>query len=222
MEIDLFKPTEYTAALLQHLRRLAGRKGVENALEIGTGSGVVMLALAAAGANHVLGVEIEPAAVAASRALLQQHGLQQRAIVVQGDMWAACGDGVFDLIVSNLPQFPAEQVEGDGRLVSWSAGGEDGRRLVDRFLQGLPGHLAPGGLVVMTHNAFIDTEKTFRMAEGLGLHARVANSVSAPLSAQKLAGLNPVVRDSYAGRAIHKMGAYWFADFDIVEIRWAK
>jgi methylase of polypeptide subunit release factors len=220
MESDLFKPTEYTAALLHHLRRHSGRKGLGRVLEIGTGSGVVMACLAAAGAQHVLGVEIEAAAVAASRALLQRHGLQQRTSVVQGDMWLACGGGVFDMIVSNLPQFPASHVAGDGRLVTWSAGGGDGRRLVDRFLLGLPAHLAAGGLAVMTHNVFIDLEKTRLMARELGLQARVVSSTSVPLSAQKLASMNPAVRDRYAGRGIHNMGPYWFADFDIVEIGW--
>ncbi|MES2943562.1 MAG: hypothetical protein V4772_11905 [Pseudomonadota bacterium] len=122
--------------------------------------------------------------------------------------------------MTNLPQFPAHHVEGDGRLVSWSAGGEDGRRLGDRFLLGLPGHLAAGGLAVMTHNVFIDLEKTRLMARDLGLQARVVSSTSIPLSAQKLASMNPLVRDRYAGRGIHNLGAYWFADFDIVEIDW--
>jgi release factor glutamine methyltransferase len=38
-------------------------------------------------------------------------------------MWAVCGDARFDLVVTNLPQFAAEHIEGDGRLPTWSAGG---------------------------------------------------------------------------------------------------
>lgn len=217
---NLFSPSEYTAALLLHIRRHAARVHASRVLDMGTGSGVVMATLLSMGAQSALGVELEALAVQAAQKLLTQENLLARSSLVQGDMWAACGDALFDFVVTNLPQFAADHVEGDGRLPSWSAGGTDGRRSVDQFLIGLGQHLAPGGLAVMTHNVFLDVSKTQALLDPLGLQARVAYCASAPLPPHKLASLSPQVLGRFTGQGIHKMGNYWFVDFDIVEISW--
>ena len=219
-ENKLFSPSEYTAALLLYLRKNPARVLSSRALEMGPGSGVVMATLLALGARSAVGIELETLAIQATQELLAQEGLQAKASLIQGDMWAACGDARFDLVVTNLPQFAADRVEGDGRLPSWSAGGIDGRRSVDPFLKGLGRHLAPGGLAVMTHNVFLDFSKTEAMADALGLRARIAYCASAPLPAHKLASLSPHVLARYAGEGVHRMGDYWFVDFDLVEISW--
>jgi release factor glutamine methyltransferase len=220
MVTNPFSPSEYTAALLLHTRRHPGLANLDSVLEIGTGSGVIMASLLARGAQRALGIDIEASAVQTTQELLRQEGLDGRARVVQGDMWPACNGEQFNLVISNLPQFAAEQVESDGRLQSWCTGGLDGRSLVDRFLRGLPDHLAPGGLVIMTHNVFIDVARTQAMLEPWGLQARIVYSASALLSPQKLQRLSPEVLERFAGRGIHKVGAYWFGDFDILEISW--
>jgi release factor glutamine methyltransferase len=219
-DTNLFSPSEYTAALLLYIRKHAARVHASRTLEMGPGSGVVMATLLALGAQSALGIELEALAVQAAQDLLNQQGLQARASLVQGDMWAVCGDARFDLVVTNLPQFAAEHIEGDGRLPSWSAGGADGRRSVDQFLNGLGRHLAPGGLAVMTHNVFLDIGKTQAMVEPLGLQARIAYCASAPLPGHKLASLSPQVLARFLGQGIHRMGDYWFVDFDLVEISW--
>ena len=219
-DTHLFSPSEYTAALLLYIRKHAAHVHSSRALDMGTGSGVVMATLLAMGAQSALGVELEALAVEAAQKLLNQEGLLANASLVQGDMWAACGDARFDLVVTNLPQFATDHVAGDGRLASWSAGGTDGRRSVDRFLNGLGRHLAPGGLAVMTHNVFLDIGKTLATLDPLGLQARVAYCASAPLPLHKLVSLSPQVLARFTGQGIHKMGNYWFVDFDIVEISW--
>lgn len=217
---SLFSPSEYTAALLTYVRRQAAGAPPSNALELGTGSGVVLASMLAQGAKSALGVDIEAAAVEATQKLLAQEGVAGRARVVQGDMWAACGAQRFDLIATNLPQFAAAHIEGDGRLPTWSVGGPDGRAVVEKFLLGLPRHLSPGGVALMTHNAFIDMAKTQALLGSLGLQARVIHTASALLSEQKMASLNPAVLARFSGCGIHHLGDHWFADFNIVQIRW--
>jgi release factor glutamine methyltransferase len=217
---SLFSPSEYTAALLMHVRNQAAITPPVSALELGTGSGVVLALMLALGAQSALGVDIEAAAVEATQKLLQQEGVADRARVVRGDMWAACGDQRFDLIATNLPQFAAAHIKGDGRLPTWSVGGADGRKVVDKFLAGLPRHLSPGGVALMTHNTFIDVAKTQAVLSPLGLQARVIDTASALLSEQKMASLNPAVLARFNGRGIHQLGEHWFADFNIVQISW--
>lgn len=220
----LFSPSEYTAALLLHIRAHAAAahagKQPGNVLELGTGSGVVLALLLSLGAQRALGVDIEAAAVETTQKLLQQEGLAERASVVQGDMWAACKNQSFDLIATNLPQFAAAHITDDSRLPTWSVGGPDGRVVVDKFLNGLPAHLNTGGVAFMTHNVFIDVAKTQALLAPLGLQARTVYAASALLSAQKIASLDPQVLIRFNGRGIHRLGGHWFADFNIVEIRW--
>jgi release factor glutamine methyltransferase len=217
---NLFRPSDYTAALLFHIRSRAAALPLENVLEVGTGSGVILASLLALGAKRAAGVDIEPAAVQTTQELLRNDGYHDRARVVQGDMWLPFPGERFDLVVSNLPQFAAERVDADGRLPTWSAGGMDGRTAVDRFLRGLPDHLAANGVAIMTHNVFIDLARTQAMVEAWGMQARSMYSASSPHSVQKMATLNPQVLERHTGGSIHRIGRYWFVDFDIVEISW--
>lgn len=217
---SLFSPSEYTAALLMQIRQRASVAPPASALELGTGSGVVLALMLVLGAKRALGVDIEAAAVEATQTLIQQVGVADRAQVVQGDLWAHCGMQRFDLIATNLPQFAAAYLEGDGRLPTWSVGGPDGREVVDKFLLGLPQHLSRDGLALMTHNTFIDVAKTQGILAPLGLQAQVIYTASALMSAQKMASMSPDVLARFTGRGIHRLGDYWFVDFNIVEIRW--
>ncbi len=213
-----FLPTEYTAALMLRLRQHSARLAGGSALEIGTGSGLVMATLLAQGAQQALGVDVESGAVACTRELLADLGLSERAQVVQGDMWAPCAGQRFDVIVANLPQFPVQHTLNDGRLPSWSSGGADGRALVDPFLRGLALHLAPGGLAVMTHNSFISLERTQVLLAESSLQAQVASTVSVPLPRHKLQGLPTQVLQAYLGQGLHLLGDGAFADFHVLDI----
>ena len=64
---SLFSPSEYTAALLMHVRSQAASAPPANALELGTGSGVVLALMLALGAKQALGVDIEVAKTAGAR-----------------------------------------------------------------------------------------------------------------------------------------------------------
>ena len=59
-------------------------------------------------------------------------------------MWLPVAGRRFDLIVANLPHFPMERSDVPGRLPTWSAGGTDGRALLDPFLEGLAGASGAG------------------------------------------------------------------------------
>lgn len=216
--LDPFAPSEHTAALLLHLRRRCADRAPGCVVEIGTGSGVVLAMLLAAGADQALGVDIEPAAVARTQALLDHQGLAQRARVVQGSMWSACAGERFDLAVANLPHFPATRIEGDRRPASWSCGGVDGRLWLDEFLDHLADHLRPGGAAVITHNVFVDLDHTRERAARQGLAVDIVHNASALIPAAKLAAITPEVLRRYQGRGLHRVGDHAFGDFHVVEI----
>ena len=216
--ISALRPSEYTAALIQALRADPARARGASILEIGSGSGVVLAALGALGAGSLCGIDIEDEAIAQGADLLHALGYGKSAEFLRGDMWLPVGGKRFDLIVANLPHFPMARGDVPGRLPTWSAGGLDGRRLLDFFLEGLPGHLLPGGRAVITHNAFVDLERTRQMAARIGFEVRVALTVLVYIAADKLERMTGRVLAAEEGKSIHRYGPYAFGEMHIVEI----
>lgn len=208
--------------MLLYIRDQLAHRKIEHALEIGTGNGTVMAALLAADAQRVTGVDLEKAAVHATQDLISHLGFGDRAHVMQSNMWQQLAHQRFDLIITNLPQFAAEAVHGDGHLPTWSSGGKDGRATVDLFLQGLGNHLASSGTALMTHNVFLDIEKTRTLLKNQGLQAKIVYTASAPLSEAKLQSMDAVTKERFTGHGLHSIGPYWFSDFQLLEISWSK
>lgn len=96
------------AAVLEELGRR--RNGPLGILDLGTGSGCILLALlhelpAASG----VGADISAAALAVAADNAVRLGLARRARFVRSD-WFAGVDGMFDLIVSNPPYIPSREI----------------------------------------------------------------------------------------------------------------
>lgn len=216
--VPALRPSEYTSALIQVLRAEAARVHGVHVLEIGCGSGVVLAALGAMGAASLCGIDIEPDAIAASRRLLGDLGLNAIAELHQGDMWRPVAGRRFDLIVANLPHFPMEPDEFAGRLPSWSAGGADGRSLLDPFLMGLAGHFTAGGRAVITHNAFDDLARSRELAAQNGLSIKVALTTLVYISPEKLARMTADVLRTESGHTLYRHGPYTFGEMHILEI----
>jgi release factor glutamine methyltransferase len=212
------RPSEYTAALIQVLQANAGWVRDADVLEIGSGSGVVLAALGALGAASLCGIDIEEDAVTSGMLLLDELGHGEAAEFHLGDMWLPVADRCFDLIVANLPHFPMTDSDVPGRLPTWSAGGADGRCLLDPFLEGLPRHLAAGGRAVITHNAFVGLERSRKLLAGLGFALRVALTTLVNIPDAKLDRMTRTVLGAEEGRTIHRYGPYAFAEVHIVEI----
>ena len=214
----VFRPSEYTAALIQVLRGRAAWVRDADVLEIGSGSGVVLAALGAMGAASLCGIDIENTAARAGDALLREIGYGTRARVYQGDMWQPVTGQRFDLVAANLPQFPMSCGHMAGRLASWGAAGPIGRERLDPFLRGLPEHLVPGGRAVITHNGFVDLAHSRRIVAQSGLEFRIAATVLVYLAPEKLGLMTQAVLRAEEDRSIYRYGPHAFAEMHIVEI----
>jgi release factor glutamine methyltransferase len=213
-----FWPSQYTAALLHVLRQHPEWVRGARVLEIGCGSGVVLAAAGALGAAALCGVDVEPAAVAATRRLLRGLDLETEVEVHRGDLFAPVDGRRFDLIVANLPHFPMEAAAVGDRLPSWSSGGADGRSLLDPFVAGLGAHLAPSGRAVVAHNAFVGLDATKAAAGRQGLRVDVAATVLVDLPPPKFARMTPEVLRREAGRSIHLYGGLAFGEMLVLTI----
>jgi release factor glutamine methyltransferase len=133
------------------LRVLDGRER-PTVLDLGTGSGAIALAVQHARADaQVDAVDASADALEVARANAQRLDLAVR--FAQADWLAGAASG-YDLIVSNPPyiaagdpHLPALAHEPTSALVSGADGLDDIRRIV----QAAPGHLAPGGWLLLEH-----------------------------------------------------------------------
>lgn len=216
--VPALRPSEYTAALIQVLQANKERIRGARVLDVGSGSGIVLAALAEMGAGSLCGVDIEQAAVDVSTRLLRDLGHGERSEILHGDMWQPLGERLFDLVAANLPHFPMPAAEVAGRLPTWSAGGPDGRVLLDRFLADLPRHMAPSGKAVITHNGFVGIERTRQILARAGLALKVAKTELIYIADEKLDLMTDSVLLAEDGRSIHRYGPYTFGEMHIVEI----
>jgi release factor glutamine methyltransferase len=77
--------------------------------DVGTGTGIIALSAARAGAAAVVAVDINPHAALSARENATAHGFGDRVSVVCGDLLSAMSPRArFDVILSNPPFFPEE------------------------------------------------------------------------------------------------------------------
>lgn len=137
------------------LARLADRRGRLSLLDLGVGSGCLLLALL-----HELpeawgvGVDLSPAALACARRNAVRLGLAGRALFLAGD-WAAALGGRFDVVVCNPPYIASSEIAGlapevrdhDPHLAL--DGGFDGLDCYRALAGQLRCLLAPGGIAAI-------------------------------------------------------------------------
>ena len=123
-------------------------------LDVGTGSGVIALTLAAElPHSEVTAVDVSPDALALARHNAELLGLTSRVRFLQSDLLGAV-DGAFDLIVANLPYIPGGDIAGLSREVQHDPGlaldgGPVGTEIMERLIDQARGHLKPGGRLVL-------------------------------------------------------------------------
>ncbi len=93
------------------LARFSGRDALPRILDLGTGSGCLLLALLSElRAAEGLGVDLDPAALAVARENAARLGLADRARFALGD-WAVGVSGIWQVIVSNPPYIIGHEIE---------------------------------------------------------------------------------------------------------------
>ena len=132
---------------------LRAHPGRRRAVDIGTGSGAIALALASETPDvNMLACDLSSAALQVAQANAQRCGVTRQVRFVQCDLLPPLGEPI-DLICANLPYIPTSTLTGlavarrEPRLAL--DGGVDGLDAIRRLLSLAPAHLAPGGLLLV-------------------------------------------------------------------------
>jgi len=153
---DVLIPRPETELLVElALARLPDDRAIR-VLDLGTGSGAVALAIAAARRGaHVVGTDVSlPALALAARNAARLR--IDNVTFVESDWFAALADERFDLIAGNPPYVAAGDphlTEGDLRYEPQHAltAGADGLNAVRTIVAASPAHLAAGGWLLLEH-----------------------------------------------------------------------
>jgi release factor glutamine methyltransferase len=155
---DVLIPRPETEGLVERaLELLADRRGALVA-DVGTGSGAIACALAAARPDlEVLAVDQSLGALAVASDNVRGLGLSGRVRLLAGDLFGPLASlgGSLDMIVANppyipsgiMPTLPVEVVHFEPHLAL--DGGADGMRILRRLIAEAPGFLRPGAWLVM-------------------------------------------------------------------------
>lgn len=160
LELDVppvvYYPREDSILLADAVKHLERKK----ILEIGCGSGLISLVLAAK--NDVTAVDINPAAVSAAKTNATSNGLKIDAFV--SDMFNDVS-GSFDCIVFNPPYLPAEE-----ESLEYS-GGPDGRRVISRFISECRKCMDEKGAVYILISSLTGEKEVFELFADAGFKA---------------------------------------------------
>jgi len=78
--------------------------------DIGTGSGIIAVTLALETEASIIATDISPAALEVAKRNAARHGVKDRIEFLEGDMLAPIVDRQIDLIVSNPPYVPTDEL----------------------------------------------------------------------------------------------------------------
>ena len=128
---------------------------VRRALDIGTGSGCIAIALAhALPQARVDATDVSPRALAVARGNVRCHRLGGRVTVRRADVYLGLRGRRYDIVVSNPPYVPASEMRRLPREFRAEPGlglraAANGLAIINRILAGARRHLTPDGILVV-------------------------------------------------------------------------
>jgi methylase of polypeptide subunit release factors len=170
--LQVYAPTAYSSVLLV---RNVDVKPDDEVLDLGTGTGVYAVGIAARGARRVVAVDIHEAALETARRNAELNGVLDRITFRRGSMFDGVAPGEkFSLIVSNPPCLPNP---GDPDLLipgTIMLSGADGTYHATTLLERGLEYLLPDGRIVFAYPSTSNPRKIFTLLEQLYVYEIVA------------------------------------------------
>lgn len=182
LETDVYQPAEDSHLLAEAaVERVVASDTV---LEVGTGSGYVAASVAEETGARVVGSDLNPHACRQARA----RGVE----AVRADFTEPFRDAAFDFVVFNPPYLPEEPLAArDDWMETALTGGETGREVTEKFLDGVGRVLAPGGQVLLLASTLAGVEEVAEYAGEQGFSAVAVRDESFPFETLTILALHP-------------------------------
>ncbi|WP_135854663.1 HemK2/MTQ2 family protein methyltransferase [Halorussus salinus] len=178
-ETEVYQPAEdshlLADAAVADLQSLPSddRSDAPLALEVGTGSGYVAEKVGDETDLRVLGSDLNPHACRQAR----ERGVE----AVRADLLEPFRDDAFDAVLFNPPYLPTDpDAERDDWMEVALSGGEDGRKVIEPFLESVGRALAPDGAVYLLVSSLTGVDEVVALAEKEGFSAVALRDESFP------------------------------------------
>ncbi len=153
---DVLIPRPETEILVEDALEILKPLLLPRICEIGIGTGCIAISLLYHLTNaFAVGLEISEAAIGIARRNSRKHGVAERFDIRRSDVFSALSDERFDVIVSNPPYVPVDDMESlqaevrDFEPRTALTDGGDGLSIIRRIIAGSPKHLVAGGALLI-------------------------------------------------------------------------
>lgn len=149
-------------------------------LDLCAGTGLLAVLAAREHRANVVAVDISRRAALNTRINARLNGVT--VTVIRGDLFEPLDGRRFDLIVSNPPYLPTPDGSpgSHSSARAWEAG-PSGREYLDRICREAPGHLRPGGALLLVHSSVCGERPTISALEAAGLEPAILRRRRGPL-----------------------------------------
>jgi release factor glutamine methyltransferase len=166
---SVYEPAEDSFLLAENLVIKEG----DLVLDVGTGCGLLAV-LAAKNAKKVIATDMNPHAVWCALQNANLNNVANKMDIRQGELFGPVKEGErFDVILFNAPYLPSEEWEEQELFSRAWAGGETGRKVIDRFIREASEYLRENGRILLVQSTLSDVEQSLRMFVEHGLDAKV-------------------------------------------------
>jgi release factor glutamine methyltransferase len=155
---EVFNPKYYLTSqfMAKNLNIQPGQK----VLDMGTGSGLLAI-IAAQKANQVVGIDINPEALAYAQKNAQINHLNHKIKFLAGDLFLPLkSEDKFDLIIFN-PPYLAGQPKNDLEKALF----DPDQKIITRFFQQAKTFLKPGGYLQILYSSIAPTQNFLKIAK---------------------------------------------------------
>ncbi len=169
---SVYAPAEDSFMLADAVENLSG-----SILEIGCGSGLVSLICTKNIAAKVIGVDINPEAVACAKQNAKTNKISNVEFF-KSDLFSSAKlkGKKFDYTLFNPPYLPTSKDEKlNGKINHAYDGGKDGRVVLDKFLAKFDKYLKPNGSLFLIQSSLNSFEKTKEKLQSIGFSVEIIN-----------------------------------------------
>jgi len=163
---DVFNPRFYFTS--EFMARHIEVSSDDEVLDMGTGSGIQAI-VAGQNARRVVAVDISPEAVEVARRNVRLNGMEDKVLVLEGDLFKPLRRGErFNIIIFTPPY-----MEGVPRTNLDHALFDPDKTLIRRFFSEAKEYLKADGYVQMLYSSIAEPSRALKIAEGFGWNFRL-------------------------------------------------